>query len=325
MLARRTTLAGALLAALALSGCGDQSPEEATPADPGPTVSGTPSPAVPDDLACPTDRLETGSIDYVQFPGFASPEETGTRFLRDGEQVVVDRVGDEDAVVWVLRPDGTARMRVAAKRGAEGWYPDTLESCEGEGPGSAASPLADPAAPPAGITCDGNEVQAVFDFAIPRPDGPASALEAAGAWGGVDGDVVVLGADGHTAFVLRADGSAHTELTLVGEDGYGWAVEGYRSCEGEGPITSRSTEVLLDVGHCWVEPFEYDGVEWALPTGDQFGWGGHYPDGISGEGHAVRDTAVDDTLAYTDDEGGRLTFRPSSDPRTDLPGGGICD
>jgi hypothetical protein len=325
MTPRCTTLAAALLAALAVSGCGDRGPGDATPADPGPSTSGTPAPEVPDDLTCPTGRRENGTIDYVQFPGFASAEETAGRFLHAGETLAVDRVGADDAEVWVLRTDGTARMRVTAHHGSEGWYPDTIESCEGEGPGSAASPLADPAAPPAGITCDGDVVRAIFDFVIPRPDGPASALEAARAWGGVDGDVVVLGADGHTAFVLRADGSAHTELTLVGEDGHGWAVEGYQACEGEGPITSRRTEVLLDVGHCWVEPFAFDGVEWALPTGDQFGWGGHYPEGISGEGHAVRDTAFDDTLAYTDDEGGRLTFRPSSDPRTALPGGGICD
>jgi hypothetical protein len=231
---RRTTLAVALLAALALSGCGDQGPG-ATRADPGPSTGTPRSPGLPADLTCPTGERETGVIDYVQFPGFDAPEDAAARFLREGEQVVVDRIAHDEATDWVLRPDGTARMRVTARRGSEGWYPDTLESCAGEGPGTAAAPYQDPAAPPTGIVCDGNVVQGDFDFVVPRPDGPASALAAAQDWGDVDDQVVVLGADGHTAYVLRPDGSAHTELTLVGEDGHGWAVEGYQSCEGEGP------------------------------------------------------------------------------------------
>jgi hypothetical protein len=198
MLPRRTTIPGAVLAALALSGCGDQGADGPTLAEPGPSTSS--APGLPDDLTCPTARLDHEQAD-------------------DG----------------ALRSDGTARMRVTARRGSDGWYPDTLESCSGDGPGTAAAPYLDPAAPPSDITCAGNVVQGDFDFAVPWPDGPASALEAAQDWVADDGQVVVLGADGHTAYVLRADGSAHTELTLAGADGHGWAVEGYRSCEGEGP------------------------------------------------------------------------------------------
>lgn len=220
----RTTLAAALLVVLALSGCGDEGAGRAIPADPGPSTSTPDASAVPDDLTCPTDRRASGRIDYVRAPGFDSPEAAAAQFLREGERLAVDRVDRDRADDWVLRPDGTARTRVTARRGSEGWYADTIESCEGEE-----------------------------------------------------------------------------------------------------PLTTRSTDVLLEIGHCWVEPFMFDGEEWALPTGDQFDWGGRYPDGISGEGTAVRLTAFDDRLSYTDDEGGRLTFRLSSDPRTALPGGGMCD
>jgi len=320
---RRTTLAATLLAALAVSGCGDRGPGNATPADPAPGTSGA-HPREVTALDCPNSRRESGDIDYVQFPGFADPEVAAARFLLPDESVAVDKQGADEADAWVLRPDGTARMLVTVHHGSGGWYPDTIEACAGEGPG-ATPPPASAAAPPTGISCDTNIIQAVFDFLVPSPGGPTSALEAARAWGGVDGDPVVLGADGHSAFVLRPDGTAHTELSLMGEAEHGWTVEGYQSCEGEGPTSASSTSVLLDIGHCWVEPFAFDGEEWALPAGRQFGWGGRYPDGVSGEGTALRASAFDDTLTYTDDGGGTLTFRLSSDPRTDLPGGGICD
>lgn len=216
----------ATLLVLAVSGCG----EDTGPRAEDPQVTTSPgTPTVPADLTCASDRRETGEIDYIQFPGLESPEDAAARFLRDGERIAVERIDHDDANDWVLRPDGTARMRVTVRRASEGWYPDTIESCEGEGPGTAATP--------------------------PPP---------------------------------------------------------------------RSTPVLLDIGHCWVEPFEFDGEEWALASDDQFGWGGRFPEGISGEGTAVRGTTFDDTLTYTDVNGGTLVLRPTSDPRTELPGG-TCD
>lgn len=187
-----------------------------------------------------------------------------------------------------------------------------------------AAQVSNAAVAPTGVTCEGDKVVSIIDF-FEIPDGAESPAEAARTWGGVDGDPVALGDDGVSAFVLRDDGTAHTKLSLIGDDGTGWAVGATESCSGEGPIARRTGQVKLDIGHCYVEPLEFDGQEWALALDSQFGWGGQEPDGLSGTGTVTRGTAFDDSLDYVDDDGARLTFLSADDPRSELPSGWLCD
>lgn len=93
------------------------------------------------------------------------------------------------------------------------------------------TPPATPVETPRKITCEGELVSAVFDFAFPLPDGKP-ALEAAQEY--ADSERVVL-VGKRRALALREDGTAHLQINLIGSEKSGYVVGGYEACSGEGP------------------------------------------------------------------------------------------
>lgn len=150
-----------------------------------------------------------------------------------------------------------------------------------------------------------------FDF-LPPPSG-ASAAEAAAEF--AHGDRVVV--EGRSAWLLRGDGSAYAQLTLIGDPGSGFQVETTMSCAGESTMTRR-TEVTLDVGHCWIEPLRVHDGNWLPLLADQrYGTGGTPPRDFTGTGDVRWWSTTHDRLEYVDARGARLDLYPASDPRTD--------
>lgn len=82
-------------------------------------------------------------------------------------------------------------------------------------------------------------------------------------------------------------------------------------------------EVRLDVGHCWVEPVNFDGQTWGLLWARQFGWGGRTPESWKGQGVMTR-LAVDRAV-YVDEGGVELTFYSADDPAVAPPSPSYCD
>lgn len=81
-------------------------------------------------------------------------------------------------------------------------------------------------------------------------------------------------------------------------------------------------EVTLEVGHCWVEPVEFDGQTWRLRWTRQFGWGGGLPEPWQGTGVMTR--LAEDRAGYVDNAGAELTFLPADDPAAQPPTPSYC-
>ena len=123
---------------------------------------------------------------------------------------------------------------------------------------------------------------------------------------------------------LRDDGSVHTELTWMGgaRDGGGhrsdWFPSGEAACSDAESWTrvpldlvQPARPLMLEVGHCWIEPVSFDGRMWDVVEEDQFGWGGGQPDDFRGTGQAWR---AGDVVTYVDGSGEWLTLVPAGDP-----------
>lgn len=121
-------------------------------------------------------------------------------------------------------------------------------------------------------------------------------------------------------YFLRDDGTAHTVLSWGGGPPGRWSPSGLTSCRDAAEWAAPSTVVgdepgplSLDVGHCWIEPVQFDGRTWDVVEEDQFGWGGGEPEGFTGEGRAW---PAGDVMSYVDDSGTWLTLVPGGDPWT---------
>jgi hypothetical protein len=172
---------------------------------------------------------------------------------------------------------------------------------------------------------DQTVVRATIDewLAFHSPD----QLDAASRWVDAGDEVEVNSESGDEAtLVVSRDGVTHQVLGLSHYPKDGWRVTEVTACADaeQGLVEQSEISYLytLEVGHCWVEPLDYDGEVWAVLTEDQFGWGGGWSDGFRSVGTLVREGR---SMIYTDAGGLRLVMWPSSGPRTELPGGGICD
>ncbi len=75
------------------------------------------------------------------------------------------------------------------------------------------------------------------------------------------------------------------------------------------------------MGHCWVDPVAAEGNTWLPTQQNQFGSGGLWPENFRGVGTL---TVNGDVLTYLDAGGSAVEMLPTTDPRTELPGGGRC-
>lgn len=70
--------------------------------------------------------------------------------------------------------------------------------------------------------------------------------------------------------------------------------------------------IRLPVGHCWIDPFRFEGVTWAVAPKDQFGWGAGHPRGWDGSGTIER--LSQSSSKYVDSGGHLLRLVPADDP-----------
>ncbi len=76
--------------------------------------------------------------------------------------------------------------------------------------------------------------------------------------------------------------------------------------------------VVLEVGHCWIEPVTSEGVEWGVPLDHQVGWGGGLPRRWVGAGEIIVRSSTRAT--YVDAGGATLPLRPAHSPSVSLAG-----
>ena len=85
------------------------------------------------------------------------------------------------------------------------------------------------------------------------------------------------------------------------------------------PVPTVHVErVVLEVGHCWIEPVEVDGRRWGVPRRHQIGWGGGLPRGWIGGGRVT--VRSPQRATYLDDGGSTVPLRPAGHPSVDLRG-----
>lgn len=93
------------------------------------------------------------------------------------------------------------------------------------------------------------------------------------------------------------------------------------------PPMSRDAQatatVTLDVGHCWVEPVEFDGDRWGIPLRRQFGWGGGLPGNWQGSGEMAR--MSESRARYVDKGGAVIYFLPADAPAVAAVETELCD
>lgn len=193
-----------------------------------------------------------------------------------------------------------------------------------------ASMASEPASLPRQVTCpDGTApVTGVFDSA-----GHQRFTSFLTAWSKSSGRPVV-DVDDQRVFFLREDGTAHTAVTWMDGPGRGRIFpDTMEQCPDHREwreVIAASSEVALQVGHCWVEPVEVDGRTWDVIAEDQFGWGGPTPRGLAPRRGITTEFVLDgkltiagDVAIYVDASGGRLTLVPEGAPWALNRGG--CD
>ena len=77
-------------------------------------------------------------------------------------------------------------------------------------------------------------------------------------------------------------------------------------------------QVVLEVGHCWVEPVRVGGRLWGVPLRQQVGWGGPLPRDWVGAGRVT--VLSSQRATYLDDGGTSLPLRPADHPSVSLDG-----
>ena len=103
------------------------------------------------------------------------------------------------------------------------------------------------------------------------------------------------------------------------------ATDSATSPESEASSASEpaSARLKVEVNHCFVEPVSFDGEQWNVPFGEQFGWGGMQPKHWHGAGVMVRAGANE--ARFEDDGGATLVFRPVGDPSVRQVERALCD
>ena len=81
---------------------------------------------------------------------------------------------------------------------------------------------------------------------------------------------------------------------------------------------AHERQVVLEVGHCWVEPVRVDGRLWGVPLRRQVGWGGPLPRDWVGAGGVT--VLSPHRATYLDDGGTSLPLRPADHPSVSLDG-----
>lgn len=157
---------------------------------------------------------------------------------------------------------------------------------------------------------------------------PVDDLELVGwmAWRGDRTQVRERDGRSATVAITYEGGHTYTVLTLDRPADEGpWSIAAVESCARvaqELPTTEVVDLHQLEVGHCWVEPFQYDGGTWSPQWQDQFGWGGPWPDDFANLGLVEVES---DQLRYSDLEGAELVLVPTDDPRAQWPPDFGCD
>ena len=139
----------ASLLSLVLAGCGyATSPSRASEAPAADSVASavTKKPrqpvaerAVADRLRCSTDMRGQGTLDFFDDAGGAATPEAAARAVAEpSDRVAVQQKSNRAAVAHLLRPDGTAFMRLNLVTLSDAtWRVGTVEWCQGEGVGNA--------------------------------------------------------------------------------------------------------------------------------------------------------------------------------------------
>jgi hypothetical protein len=86
-------------------------------------------------LECASSNRAAGTWDYSVIGGEDTPEEAAAPYVDDseGEQVRVESNDGQEADVFILRGDGSARAVLNMRFGSNtGWYVETFEACAGE-------------------------------------------------------------------------------------------------------------------------------------------------------------------------------------------------
>jgi hypothetical protein len=277
-------------------------------------------------VTCPDGEVvETLLLDDVRVPAFESPREAAEGWAGPGAGEVT--VSSDDRFAYLHREDGStrAKMRLDSTRvdldegEPTSWWVNGSEVCSDETstrPWNGSEGVACPAGgkatarvtyPPSG---DRRSADGGLGFADPRHDKSEVQLSP----GAKSGDVTAT---------MTGPSGAHTWLRLLRVDDT-WRIAEVIACARDLPglpTTGTPELVSLIAGHCWVNPLTFDGRDWALPQDQQFGWGGAMPDRWVGYGTVAPD---DDGLHYVDAGGAYLDLLPADDPRTELPGGGLC-
>jgi len=87
--------------------------------------------------------------------------------------------------------------------------------------------------------------------------------------------------------------------------------------------TSATERLTIELGHCFVEPVDFDGEQWNVPFNRQFGWGGLEPKNWKGTGVMTR--VGDDEARFDDDGGATVRFLAIDDLAVTPVEEAICD
>lgn len=130
------SVATAVLPLLLLIACGPTASTVATARDAA-TASGSTDPSaqpVVAELTCEGNQRSQGIYDYFTDASAGNdattPEDAARRWEPSGDDVVIADKAAGQAVVWLIRADGTAHTRLGLRRFDDGtWGVETSESC----------------------------------------------------------------------------------------------------------------------------------------------------------------------------------------------------
>lgn len=82
------------------------------------------------------------------------------------------------------------------------------------------------------------------------------------------------------------------------------AVLVFAGCSSNNPAPDAANRVDLNIGHCWIEPVEFQGTTFGVVPGDQFGGAGRTSELYTGSGTV--EAVAGSGLIYRDDSGSKL-------------------
>lgn len=299
---------------------------------PTPTIEPTPAaPTVPADLDCGDDTLR--SVTDYDSPGTPLLSDLLDEFSGQHGDYVLD---EEAPAMWFLRADGTAHARLDfASDTNRRWYPQGFTACADSD--DTRTPVTFAPVPSLALTdyvsCYPRNTQVVrgrLDDVLGDElgDGTESPRQLVQAFTQRSDLIRTYAVGSRQVVVTIVEPSDGVELAFsaaAAPDGT-WRLAALVGCGYQLPglPSGSETTVLnrLDVGHCQVEPFSYDGRTWLPPYADQFGALAAQPERFTGLGTAQVDG---DELVFTDVRGAVVRMLPADDPDAVIPADSLCD